>query len=265
MWTGFSGKTLWDWLQLLIIPLILASATISFGWGQAHLADVQHQQDQQSANLQHDRDQANTLDQQRAAILQTYLDNMQDLLLNHNLLNVKSDNEVAVLARARMLTALQGLDPERKARLLIFLHAAQLIGYIEPNGQIHDRVIDLSNASLSGADLFKADLSGTDLSGAILDNANLISANFLHADLSNADLRSADLTGANLSRADLSGADLTVAKLPLANLSYANLSKAHLLYADLSGAYHLTQQQLDQVSTCEGARLPEGLTCHRNQ
>src|SRR5689334_15074559 len=28
--TGFAGKTLWDWLQLLIIPLVLAVAALLF-------------------------------------------------------------------------------------------------------------------------------------------------------------------------------------------------------------------------------------------
>src|SRR5262245_17384593 len=62
--TGFEGKTLWDWLQLLAvlaIPLILGIATLLFSIQQAHLADLQHQSDQQQA-----------LDQQQAITLQTY-------------------------------------------------------------------------------------------------------------------------------------------------------------------------------------------------
>src|SRR5215469_8188854 len=41
-WTGFKGRTLWDWLQLLgvlAIPLVVVGATIAFGIQQAHLAD----------------------------------------------------------------------------------------------------------------------------------------------------------------------------------------------------------------------------------
>src|SRR6266705_6024017 len=81
--TGFEDKTLWDWLQLLgilAIPLILGIATLLFGIQQAHLADLQHQSDQRLAQQQHDNDQQSALDQQRATILQTYLDNIQDLL-----------------------------------------------------------------------------------------------------------------------------------------------------------------------------------------
>src|SRR5437879_3785704 len=64
------GKSFWDWLTTILIPLSVVAATIGFGWWQVQLADVQHQQDQQIAR-----------DQQRAAILQTYIDNIQNLLL----------------------------------------------------------------------------------------------------------------------------------------------------------------------------------------
>jgi hypothetical protein len=170
-WTGFSGKTLWDWLNLLgtlAIPLVVVLATIGFGWWQAHLADLQHQQDQQSA-----------LDQQRAAILQTYIDNIQDLLLNHNLLGdspqPKNDadkvtiQETQELAHARTLTALQGLDLQRKGALLQFLHEAQLIGAVDPKtGKVVARIIDLSFADLRGANLRGADLSGAHYSRTCL-------------------------------------------------------------------------------------------------
>ena len=36
---GFEGKTLWDWLQLLGVPIFLAFATIGFGLVQISLAD----------------------------------------------------------------------------------------------------------------------------------------------------------------------------------------------------------------------------------
>ncbi len=167
--TGFEDKTLWDKLNLLgtlAIPVILALATIGFGLWQGHLADLQHQQDQQLADMQHQQDQQQALDQQRAIILQTYIDNIQDLLLNHNLLKSSPSDltnpyyDVAVLAQARTLTALHGLNPERKGLLLIFLHEANLIGFINTNR--HIPII-----ALYGADLHDADLRGADLSDAI--------------------------------------------------------------------------------------------------
>jgi uncharacterized protein YjbI with pentapeptide repeats len=224
--TGFEDKTLWDKLNLfgtLAIPLVVVLATIGFGLLQLQLADVQHQQDQQSA-----------LDQQWATILQTYIDNIQDLLLHDNLRGSKIGDEVAILARARTLTALHGLDPVRKGRLVQFIYEAQLIGFLDSKNNLHSPIIDLSDADLSDAFLFFAYLNG----------ANLIRANLIRADLSDA----------NLSDANFSDADLYL----------ANLNGAILNGAILNGAI-LTQQQLDQVNSCKNAILPTGLTCHHNQ
>jgi hypothetical protein len=141
-WLGFKGKTLRDWLQLLGIP---------------------NDSDQRIANQQHAVDQQNALEQQRATILQTYLDNIQDLLLHENLRNSKAGDEVAILARARTLTALQGLDSDRKGRLVQFLWEAQLIGFAEYNQNdklklLHKQIIDLRDADLSNAILTQQQL-----------------------------------------------------------------------------------------------------------
>src|SRR5450759_1987144 len=223
-WTGFSGKTLWDWLNLLgvfLIPIVVVGATIGFGWWQVHLADVAHQQDQQSANLQHKEDQASVLDQQRAAILQTYIDNIQDLLLNHHLLVSKPTDDVAILARARTLTALQGLDTGRKGSLLIFLHEAELIGYqgIEWQGTEASHYILIKRKAIIS-------LNGVNLSGTILTGFNLSGINLSDVSYGGCGIGSISRVGqsggtavfANLSGADLSGANLSGANLSGTNL-----------------------------------------------
>jgi hypothetical protein len=206
------GKTIWDWMQLLIIPFILVTVGYFFSNQQAQTSLLVSQQ-------QHDADQRQALDQQRAILLQTYIDNIQDLLLNHNLLDSNSTTGVAILARARTLASLQGLDPERKGVLMKFIYEAHLIGHMVASGNPNPIII-----ILNGADLTRADLS--------------------RAELSYADLSFANLSSAFLSRADLSGADLS--------------------RATLGDALYLTQQQLDDVYSCEGATLPPGLTCHHN-
>jgi len=210
-------KTGWDLANLiaiLLIPLVIAGATLLLSIQQVHLTDLQHQSDQKLAQQQQDADQKRTLDQQEATTLQTYIDNIQDLLLNHNLLKSKSTDEVAILARARTLTALRGLDPQRKGVFLNFLYEANLIGYYDHNSnKLLNPIIDLSGADLSAAVLVGANLVGATLSAAVLSGANLVGANLVGADLS----------------------DSTV-----------------------------TQQQLDQVYSCQGATLPAGLTCHKN-
>ena len=258
LWLG--GKSGWDWMQLLIIPLVLTVGGLWF------------------SNYQHDTDQQRATDQQQAAILQTYIDNTQDLLLNHNLLKSKPYNDVAILARARTMTALRGLDPKRKGLLVKFIYDTGLIGfmsandYVEPNyppifticGNCpivketeHDAIIFLAGADLSGADLYQANLFGADLHEANLTNADLRNAYLASAILIQADLSGADLHDAWLFGADLSGADF----------SGANLSGADLSDVDLVDAKNLTQQQLDQVSSCKDANLLPllRLRCHHNQ
>ena len=260
---GFSNRpragsnTIWNWMNLLgifAILLVVVAATIGFSLLQLHIADVQHQQDQQSANLQPVRDQQSALDQQ-VAILQAYIDNIQDLLFNHNLLGSKPTDDVAILARARTLTALQGLDPERKGLLVQFIYEARLIGFVDSTGKAHGQIIDLHNANLHNANLFGANLFGV----------NLISANLSGADLSDIDLTAADLSDADLSNADLIGANLLNANFIGTDLIGAHLLNATLTGDNLRGAQNLTQQELDQVYSCKNAILPSGLTCNRNK
>ena len=251
---GFADKTVWDWLNLsgtLAIPLVVVAATIAFGIQQANLAQKQHDSDQAIANQQHAADQQQALDQQRATILQAYIDNIQDLLLNHHLLKAGPTDDVAILARARTLTALQGLDSFRKGVLIRFLYEAHLIGSLDDRGNTHPSIIDLTDADLVGAsldgvilagvnlsqaDLSQADLSGSSMDGADLEGATLSNANLYGVGLSDADLGGADLKKSNVSRADLTGATLYSAYLGGANLSLAVLIKANLKDANLRGA-----------------------------
>jgi hypothetical protein len=89
---------------------------------------------------------------QEETTLQTYIDNIQDLLLNHKLLQSKSTDDVAIIARVRTLTTLRSLKADRNRIVLRFLQDAHLIG-------IKDAVINLSGTDLSGVFLNGADLS----------------------------------------------------------------------------------------------------------
>jgi uncharacterized protein YjbI with pentapeptide repeats len=272
--TGFAEKTLWDWLNLLgvfLIPLVIGAGTILITVQQTALSQSQHQNDQQIAN-----------DQQQEATLQTYLDDMSELLLNKQLLESGPREVVRQVAKERTFTTLRRLDAGRNSIVLQFLQDAHLIG-------IKDAVIDLSGADLSNDHLSGANLSGTDLSSAdlssadlndtklnnaILNSVTLSNATLKNAILSNtfldsvilksADLSNADMSGANLSNADLSNANLKGTSLNGAIMNHAILIGANLSNADLSGVGSLTQQQLDEVYSCTNAVLSPGLTCHRN-
>jgi len=258
-------KTFWYWLQLLIIPAVLAAGAIVFSIKQnndsLNLNNMQYTQSLHIAATRYVEDQHNALDQQQAAILQTYINNIQYLLLNHNLLkssSIHTNNpyyDVAILARARTLTALQGLDldSERKGSLLKFLYEAQLIGFPDNTGK-PDAVIDLS-----GADLTNAALHDTDLIGVNLSNADLYGAMLYRSDLRNANLQGVDLRNANLQGVDLRNANLQGANLTGADLGCTKPGGQKIACVDLSSAI-VTSEQLAKARSLKGATMPDGST-----
>ena len=80
------------------------------------------------------------------------------------------------------------------------------------------------------------------------------------ADLMGARLKGADLRGVSLRGALLIAADLTGADLRGADLIGADLRDTDLTDADLSGAFFLTQPQVQAARGSAGTRLPGSLT-----
>jgi uncharacterized protein YjbI with pentapeptide repeats len=281
-WIGFSGRTLWEWLNLLgvlavpfVVTLIGLYFTQQVTEQQALVGERQHQTDLRIAqdNRQNDLKIAN--DQQQETTLKTYLDDMSDLLLNHNLHSSKLGDEVREVARERTLTTLRRLKADRNKVVLQFLQDAHLIGmknaFIDLSradmsgddlrgvnlNSVNLIGANLNGASLSGASLYKATLVLATLSGANLESANLESANLSEASLYGANLSEASLYGANLSGASLHGANLSGASLYGAHTGIANLSDADLSDADLYSTT-VTQEQLAQAYSLKGAIMPDG-------
>src|SRR6266852_813835 len=290
-WTGFNGgystitttsinhgtatatqkplrKTLWDLLQLLIVPAVLTLFGLWFTRTQ-QLSDREHEKhqqerDQESANIQYNRDQqlaeqhAQTereaaekrtqteyevaKDNQRETALQGYIDKMSELLLHENLRESDPKEEVRKIARVRTLTVLPRLDSERKRRVLQFLYESGLIDKDKSIVDLHEADLqgaELEDASLDGADLRRASLSIALLYRAFLDGAFLDGAFLREADLREASLREAHLTSADLSGADLSGADLSG--------------------ADLKGTTGFTIEELETTAkSLRGTTMPDG-------
>jgi len=69
--TGFETKALWDWMELLIIPLVLAI-------GAFFLNQSERETERETAK-----------DRQQEAALQAYIDNMSELLLKEKLRTTK--------------------------------------------------------------------------------------------------------------------------------------------------------------------------------
>jgi uncharacterized protein YjbI with pentapeptide repeats len=272
-WTGLPGRTLWNWLDLLIVPAVLALGGYLFALSEnrrtQETANQQRELDRKLAQQRAETDRKIADDRQQDTTLQAYLDGMAQLLIDKEqpLHRAQQGDSLSSVARARTLTVLPRLDGDRKARVVQFLYESGLIAGAHP-------ILDLS-----GADLFEADLRGADLRKANLSEANLRKANLAGADLAGADLRKkdrhwsqadlsnlsqADLRGANLGWADLNGANLSEAYLGRANLSEARLSEATLSgailgEADLSGAKGVTERKLEESHVIlERATMPDG-------
>jgi uncharacterized protein YjbI with pentapeptide repeats len=256
------GKTLWDWMGLLLVPLVLAVGALVFNW-------QQRKAEQERLQKRDKTERELALDQQRENALQTYLDCMTDLLLKEGL-RTSEKADVRDVARARTLMVLRGLDAKRKAVVVQFLKESDLITL--ENAVINLRGADLTHAKLIGADLDGANLSEADLSWADLVGATLTGANLTKARLAEADLVSAYLPKANLYEADLHGAKLHRANLENASLAYAilngaelngaNLTETDITEADLTEA-DLTEAEVDyerlaRAKSLKGATMPDG-------
>lgn len=269
-WTGFngnnkSGKTLWDWLQLLIIPVILA---IGGFW----LNQIQRGREQRTTEQRDKTEREIALDNQREVALQAYIDKMSELLFEKGLRESQPEDEVRLIARARTLTVLAGLDADRKGNLLQFLYEARLInkdvrgGILNLEGanlnDINLYNVNLRQATLSKTHLRKAKLSRTSLREIDLSYADLDHADLSYADLSQAYLRSTHLVSANLYEADLLKANLRNANLSHANLCNANLDEADLYNADLEAANLIGAtvftEQLNEAKSLQEATMPDG-------
>jgi uncharacterized protein YjbI with pentapeptide repeats len=292
------SKTLWDWMQLLLVPLAVAGAAGWLNWVQSAR---EAEREEKRANLEAEREARREQD----AVLDAYLGQIATLLLHEDLGQpTPAGPRAQQVARGQTLTALRRLDGGRKGTVIGFLSDAALIAVVDlseadlSGARLH--LVNLSGANLHGADLSRADLTRADLTGADLARADLSGANLTRADLSGArltkaDLSEADLSGTKLARADLSGAsllgsklqraNLTSAKVTSANLTRTDLTEANLSQADLSGAKLLgsnltgtrltginlnlanlsgavgpTEEQLQSATSLEGVIMPDGST-----
>jgi uncharacterized membrane protein YciS (DUF1049 family) len=238
-WTGFSSytspdgeyfreKTLWDWAELLIVPVFLGGLAIWFKYYNSRVS--------REANL----------DQYRETALLKYFDDVADLIKNNDLLTSSNDPYLPerFVAWQKTVAITRMVDTSRKKLLLDFLYYSDLI---YNNTGSTKNLINLHNADFSGVDYKNSHLTNASLRGVIFYGADLSGTHFVDADLSDADLRNARLVNANLRNANLSNVDLTKTKLRNADLQLANLRNAKI-----------TEKQLSHLVGLAGAIMPKG-------
>lgn len=267
-WMGFSGKTTWDWLDLLGVPLTLAILGYILQQQERNRAETLKEQERERAEKLSREQREIAANEAKEEILQVYFDRLSTLLVDKNILAIAAkvyppsekrgddqpeititpeerellDSAVDVI-RARTLSILRRFegDAERKTSVIRFLLEAEVIGKTK---------LDLSGADLSGADLRGADLRGAKLFNADLRGIKFHRAYLCEADLYRANLGEGKFHKANLIKANLGEANLSDADLSHTDLDEAYLWKAVLIKANFSQARNLTDKQLTQAKLC---------------
>jgi|688.fasta_scaffold24506_10 uncharacterized protein YjbI with pentapeptide repeats len=253
----FPGKGLWDYLEMLLVPVLIFGLTVLLErWNKNR--DVVQRNESERIRQEEAKDQA----------LQLYFDRISSILIDKQVISLAEaakklgpDYKDPLVESARDVIRAQTLailrvfsaDKEKKSSVVRFLIESEILSSLT----VSLSGADLSGADLSGAHLAGANLTGADLSGDNLSYANLSYANLSEADLSVANLSEARLNDANLTGADLSGANLSGAKLFSANLSGAILSEAYLSGTNLSFA-NLSEANFSRANEfAYGANLSE--------
>jgi uncharacterized protein YjbI with pentapeptide repeats len=217
-------RTVWDLVDLLLIPLVIAVGGYFFN-------QAQQIREQEFAEAQNENQRRIGLDRDQEQALQNYLDKMGELLLEKKL-NTTKDKVVLNLARSRTLTILRSLNNQyldidgrgknrRKGSLARFLYEMNLITGKKP-------IISLYKANLEYAYMHGGEFVGVNFTNTYLKEADLRKSNLEKALLVNAYLPGARLNDANLKNVNLTGANLQGANLTGAVLDGAILDSADM-------------------------------------
>ncbi len=184
-WLGFADKSLWDWISLLAVPIVVGFATILLSAAQAQI-----ERNRSSENA-----------------LQQYFSRITELALDKRLEN--RAEMAAAIGRAETMAILRLVEGERAGRAFAFLAEMELL----KNFAVEFEGLDLTGAELKGLNLEGLDFEASELRGADFEGANLRRVDFegailVNADLKETDLRQATFEGANLRGAELQGADM---------------------------------------------------------
>ncbi len=213
-------ESLWDWLDLLIVPLVLAGGGLLFSKADREndrrMADIRSQEDasrlEERAQQEAARDEARAKlereledDRLKESALQTYMDRMSDLVSdiarnstsNSPTARQSTDNS-AIIIRARTLSLLTRLDGTRKGFVLSFLSEAGLIASEGERPLVSLEAADLSNLVLTSGSYSKCDLSHCNLRHADLGYISMEGAILYGSDIFKARFEEVSFHGANL-------------------------------------------------------------------
>jgi uncharacterized protein YjbI with pentapeptide repeats/uncharacterized membrane-anchored protein YhcB (DUF1043 family) len=243
-WSGLRGKNVWDWLQLIIVPLVLAGGGFllqrfeSDRLKQQEAFEKEREKHQQAlekerieAQVEREREQAknNLMDN----IFQSYLDDISTLLIDKRLqtmLDIVTAERLREEAEKKAAKAKENGDEQ----------AADSANGTEQETKAIETLpaIEIDNGKLAEAKAVVTVARArtvTALRSLDVDRRNLL-ANFLRETGLVTGEQGSLLVGIQLEKVDLSETHLYDFNLSQANLYQANLSHAYLYRANLSHA-----------------------------
>lgn len=251
--TGFSNKKIWDWLELLIIPLAIALIGIYFTRTERETErEFNHSKLHTEINIAKDKsDELKFMD---------FQDKISNLVIDHKINDLDSlIPVVSTIARARIFTLSHTIDARFKGNLILFIYELGLILKDNP-------VVNLDDVHLANTHLFWKNLDEIDLSRALMVESDITSTSFdnakfkvtiaadsdfrfcsfVDADLSHALLTNCNFVEANFTNAVFNNSLLYDSKFDDAILDKADLSKAHISEAQLANAKSMIDTKLPE-------------------
>jgi uncharacterized protein YjbI with pentapeptide repeats len=192
------AKTAWDWLQIAVVPAMLAIIALAFTASQASRdrsrEDRRVKEEQRLADQRIRHDRAIAKEARLDATLEGYLARMNDLVLDRHLLRSARGDVVQQVARTLTLTTLRRLDANRKREVVLFLNEAHLLK-TRQEAHVELDAADLRGANLTDTYFRGVDFSDADLRGARFDGTQIRGSNFSQAELAGASFRGGQLDG----------------------------------------------------------------------
>lgn len=216
-WTGFNitpnysgyrpGKYLWDWLEIIIVPLVLTLIGVYFNARQKKVEIENATETEKRRTIQ------NQIKEQESE-LSRYFEKINDLILRDGLAKESASLEVKSIARSMTTEIFQRISIEYAPKVINYLYENHLIGKenckVNLSGVALARIDlserNLNNVNLSGIKIYAGNLSGTDFSNSNLSDAVLFECNLRNSKFTNTDITATDLKNCNLVLADFRNA-----------------------------------------------------------
>ncbi|SHH92678.1 Pentapeptide repeat-containing protein [Flavobacterium sp. CF108] len=217
--SGAEPKKLWDWLDLLIVPLSIAT----IGWIYKE--------------YEKSKDEKKDFENKQNETLDSYFRVISDLIIKSNLLDIHLNKESKIIARTRTIVAIENLNDERKGQVLQFLYESKLI--------------DKDIIELIGANFRTSEVSGIVLKDTIIKGVYFCNSKFIRSYLDRSvftacDFTNTDFTDSSMQNTDLSYTKLIRCKLVNIDLTTVDFEGADLTDADLTNSVIL-KSQLEKI------------------